>query len=151
MPVRKVAIIGAASSAGAHHAGRIAFRPRCALPVSSPGGDCTVTLGVMAGIQRHDPGAGLLYFDGDANLATPQTTSSGVLDAMGIAHLMGLTDNPLARLGTRWPMLTDARLVLFGYDETDPETHRARPSGAALTRYIDAVAGALAAARTDSR
>jgi len=88
------------------------------------GGDCTVTLGVMAGLQRHDPGAGLLYFDGDADLATPQTTGSGVLDAMGVAHLLGLADNPLARLGPRWPMLTDARLVLFGYDETDPETYQ---------------------------
>jgi arginase len=88
------------------------------------GGDCTVTLGVMAGLQRHDPGAGLLYFDGDADLATPQTTGSGVLDAMGVAHLLGLADNPLARLGPRWPMLADTRLVLFGYDETDPETHQ---------------------------
>jgi arginase len=43
---------------------------------------------------------------------------------MGVAHLLGLADNPLARLGPRWPMLTDTRLVLFGYDETDPETHQ---------------------------
>jgi arginase len=89
------------------------------------GGDCTITLGVMAGIQRHDPDAGLLYVDGDADLATPETTSSGVLDAMGVAHLLGLTDNPLARLGPAWPMLTESRLVLFGYDETDPETYQA--------------------------
>ena len=56
------------------------------------GGDCTITLGVLAGLQRHDPGAALIYFDGDADLGTPQTTSSGVLDAMGIAHLLGLAD-----------------------------------------------------------
>lgn len=42
------------------------------------GGDCTVTLGVMAGVQRHGPDAGLLYVDGDADLDTPDTTSSGV-------------------------------------------------------------------------
>jgi arginase len=35
------------------------------------GGDCTITLGVVAGAQRHDPGTGLLYLDGDADLATP--------------------------------------------------------------------------------
>ncbi len=120
------------------------------------GGDCTITLGALAGLQRHDPGAALIYFDGDADLGTPQTTSSGVLDAMGIAHLLGLADNPLARLGPGWPMLTDDRLVLVGYDETDPETYRAGVLAArpGLTRFADhqvradpagCAAGALAA------
>ncbi len=120
------------------------------------GGDCTITLGVLAGLQRQDPSAALIYFDGDADLGTPQTTSSGVLDAMGIAHLLGLADNPLSRLGPAWPMLTDDRLVLVGYDETDPKTYQAgvldaRPG---LTRFAGrqvradpagCAAGALAA------
>ncbi|MGO9783691.1 MAG: arginase family protein [Streptosporangiaceae bacterium] len=91
------------------------------------GGDCTITLGVLAGVQRHAPDAGLLYFDGDADLATPATTSSGVLDAMGAAHLLGLADSPLARLGPRFPMLPSSRLIQFGYDETDPDSN---PAGA---------------------
>jgi arginase len=103
------------------------------------GGDCTITVGVTAGVLRHHPDAGLLYFDGDADLATPETTGSGVLDAMGIAHLLGLADNALGRLGPCWPLLEDKRLVLFGYDQGDPETYReiilaARP---ALARYPD--------------
>jgi arginase len=88
------------------------------------GGDCTITIGVVAGVQQQHPGGGLLYFDGDADLATPQDSPSGVLDAMGIAHLIGLTDNPLARLGAGWPMLSDRRVVLFGHNEGDPETNR---------------------------
>src|SRR5919108_4130059 len=60
------------------------------------GGDCTLTLGVVAGAQRRDPTVGLLYLDGDADLATPETTGSGVLDAMGIAHLLGLAHTQLA-------------------------------------------------------
>jgi arginase len=103
------------------------------------GGDCTITLGVVAGAQRRDPTAGLLYLDGDADLATPETTGSGVLDAMGIAHLLGLADTELARLGAGPPMLTDDRLALIGYDETDPETFKAevlrdRPG---LVRFAD--------------
>jgi arginase len=103
------------------------------------GGDCTITLGVVAGAQRHDPLTGLLYFDGDADLATPETTGSGVLDAMGIAHFLGLADTELARLGVAVPMLADERVALIGYDETDPETFAAeilrnRP---ALARYAD--------------
>jgi arginase len=103
------------------------------------GGDCTISLGVVAGAQRHDPTVGLLYVDGDADLATPETTGSGVLDAMGIAHLLGLADTELARLGVGRPMLTDDRLALIGYDESDPETFVAevlhnRPG---LVRYAD--------------
>jgi arginase len=90
------------------------------------GGDCTVTLGVVAGVRRIRPDAGLFYFDGDADLATPDVTSSGVLDAMGIAHLIGLTENELAHLGGHRPLLPAARLVLFGIDETDPESFRKR-------------------------
>src|SRR5688500_9416483 len=30
------------------------------------GGDCTITLGVVAGVQRHRPDVGVLYLDGDA-------------------------------------------------------------------------------------
>ncbi|MGF7234150.1 MAG: arginase family protein [Frankia sp.] len=88
------------------------------------GGDCTITLGVVAGVQRSLPDVGLFYFDGDADLATPATTSSGVLDAMGVAHLLGLADSDLARLGATTPMLADERLVLVGYNEGDPETFR---------------------------
>jgi arginase len=88
------------------------------------GGDCTITLGVVAGVRRVRPGAALFYFDGDADLATPEATSSGVLDAMGIAHLIGLTDNELANLGGHRPLLPSERLVLFGVDETDPESFR---------------------------
>jgi arginase len=103
------------------------------------GGDCTITIGVVAGTQRRRPRIGLFYFDGDADLATPETTSSGVLDAMGIAHLIGLADTDLAGLAGQRPMLADERLVLFGCDESDPETfHRAvlddRPQ---LTRFPD--------------
>src|SRR5919106_889558 len=96
----RVAVIGVASSAGTHHAGQDQA------PAALRAG------GFVAGAQRRDPTAGLLYLDGDADLATPETTGSGVLDAMGIAHLLGLADTELARLGDGPPMLTDDRLAL---------------------------------------
>lgn len=125
------------------------------------GGDCTVTLGVLAGLQRADPATGLVYFDGDADLGTPGN-GSGILDAMGIAHLLGLAETGLTALfGTR-PPLPPERLAMLGYDETDPDTYRRsvfdeRP---ALTRYPDravrrdpagCAAGALTAVRAASR
>jgi arginase len=95
------------------------------------GGDCTITLGVLAGLQRHHPQAGLVYFDGDVDLNTPATTRSGILDGMGVAHLLGDGAPALAGLGPSFPMLSAERLVLFGFDPAilEPaETERLRRS-----------------------
>jgi len=102
------------------------------------GGDCTITLGVLAGLQRAEPDTGLIYFDGDADLGTPDN-GSGILDAMGIAHLLGQAETGLTSLFSSRPPIADSRLAVLGYDETDPESfHRgvfdARP---ALTHYAD--------------
>jgi arginase len=102
------------------------------------GGDCTITLGVLVGLQRVWPEAGLAYFDGDADLSTPGA-GSGILDAMGIAHLLGLAETELTGLFTSRPPLAEGRLAMLGYDETDPESYRrsvfdARPG---LTHYPD--------------
>jgi arginase len=102
------------------------------------GGDCTISLGVLAGLQRAEPDAGLVYFDGDADLSTPGA-GSGILDAMGIAHLLGLAETGLTGLFDSRTPLAERRLAMLGYDETDPESYRrsvfdARPD---LVRYPD--------------
>ena len=71
------------------------------------GGDCTITLGVLAGLQRVEPDTGLAYFDGDADLGTPGA-GSGILDAMGIAHLLGLAETELTGLFNSRPPLAEA-------------------------------------------
>ncbi|MGA8115495.1 MAG: arginase family protein [Actinocatenispora sp.] len=83
------------------------------------GGDCTLTLGVVAGLQRVHDDVRVAYFDGDADLDHPARTRSGILDATGAAHLLGIADTPLARIGRGVPMLADHQLVLLGYDPTD--------------------------------
>jgi arginase len=98
------------------------------------GGDCTITLGALAGLQRHHPSAGLVYFDGDVDLNTPETTRSGILDGMGVAHLLGDGAPDLVSLGPRVPMLSADQLVLFGFDPAmlEPaETERLQRSGVA--------------------
>jgi len=103
-------------------AGAVAEARRAGSVAVVLGGDCTITIGVVAGVQRGDPTAALAYFDGDADLGTPARTRSGILDAMGIAHLLGLADTELARLDGRSPILDDDHLVMLGYDETDPDS-----------------------------
>jgi arginase len=104
------------------------------------GGDCTITLGVVAGLQRIRDDVRVAYFDGDADLNTPERTRSGILDATGVAHLLGIADTPLARIGRSVPMLAPHQLVLLGYDPTDfdsfdAEVLAARPS---LQHFDDA-------------
>jgi arginase len=85
------------------------------------GGDCTITLGVVAGAARHHPQLGLVYFDGDADLTSPAISGSGVLDSMGMAHLLGRGATDLTYLGPRYPLLRPHEVVLFGFDPGEVE------------------------------
>jgi len=90
------------------------------------GGDCTITLGVIAGLQRHQRDLGLIYFDGDADLTTPDVTRSGIFDSMGMAHLIGGGASELAHVGSRYPLVEADRIVLFGYHPYEVEPSEVR-------------------------
>jgi arginase len=80
------------------------------------GGDCTITLGVIAGFRRSHPEVGLLYVDGDADVSTPDSAGSGILDAMGVAHLLGHGAPELTNLAGAAPLLEPYRLAMVGGD-----------------------------------
>jgi arginase len=86
-----------------------------ALPVVL-GGDCSITIGVLAGLLLPGSDLGLLYFDGDLDLNTPATTPSGFFDGMVTAHLLGAGSPELARIGPRFPLVSEPHLAFFGYD-----------------------------------
>ena len=86
-----------------------------ALPIVL-GGDCTITLGVLAGLITQVPNLGLMYFDGDVDLNTPDTTVSGIFDGMVMAHIIGKGVDALARVGPRYPLMAEENIVLFGYN-----------------------------------
>ncbi|MDA8204511.1 MAG: arginase family protein [Thermaerobacter sp.] len=79
------------------------------------GGDCTITLGAVAGLLPRWPDLRVVYFDGDVDLSTPADTESGILDTMVSAHLLGLADTPLSRIGPRFPLLAAEDILYFGY------------------------------------
>jgi arginase len=83
------------------------------------GGDCTITLGALAGSGA---GGGLVYFDGDADLHTPEHTDSAVADTMGMTHMLGGGSPRLAKLGSRFPLLRPGQVVLFGFDPAELDT-----------------------------
>jgi arginase len=82
------------------------------------GGDCTITLGVLAGSGE----VGLVYFDGDADLSTPECSESAVADTMGMTHMLGGGSPRLAGLGSRSPLLRPEQVVLFGFDPAELDT-----------------------------
>jgi len=87
------------------------------------GGDCTIELGVLSGFLRAGWDPALLYFDGGVDLRTPATNPTGILDSMGVAHIVGEPGcaEELARLGPRFPLIKDEKIVLFGYEPNPPE------------------------------
>ena len=80
------------------------------------GGDCTITIGVVAGFRRTEPDIALLYLDGDADLGVPGDGGSGIFDSMGITHMLGGGAPELAGLGGEVPLLTPDRLAIIGSD-----------------------------------
>jgi len=82
------------------------------------GGDCTITLGALDGFGE----GGLVYFDGDADLTTPERSGSAVADTMGMTHMLGGGSPRLARLGSRYPLLRPGQVVLFGFDPAELDT-----------------------------
>lgn len=83
------------------------------------GGECTVTIGAVAGFLRKYQDFGLMYLDGHVDLNTPESSRSGILDSMGMAHMFGQggTLEELSKLGHRFPMLDPAKVVYFGHNE----------------------------------
>jgi arginase len=103
------------------------------------GGDCTITIGVVAGMRRRRRTVCLAYVDGDADLHVgEQGSDSGILDSSGIAHLLGQGETELAGVGGEPPLLTPDGLALIGSDPREVgDEHRAFIDGAGIS-YADA-------------
>lgn len=80
------------------------------------GGDCTVEIGTVAGARATGESVGLVYVDFDTDLNTPESTTDGALDWMGVAHLLGIegTTPELVNLGSHAPLLGPDQVLFFG-------------------------------------
>ena len=76
------------------------------------GGNCTIALGVVAGLDTSfGRGCGLLYVDRHFDMNTPATTIEGALDWMGLAHAHLIAD-PAAAATTALRALPEAPFAL---------------------------------------
>jgi arginase len=102
------------------------------------GGNCTIALGVVAALRQVsvDP-AGLLYVDRHYDMNTPETTSDGALDWMGMAHaldLPGCLDVLADALGPR-PLLNPGQVAWLGVED-DPATEWERQEARRLGLHV---------------
>jgi len=88
-------------------------------PVLAVSGDCTTSLGVLAGLQRAGHDVGIVWFDAHADFHTEATTTSGYLGGMPLALAVGLGSRTLPEtLGLR--SIPESRVVLVDARDTDP-------------------------------
>jgi arginase len=103
-----------------------ALKPRIEAAVKSAAlplilsGDCSVALGVIAGVRRYFRHVSMIYMDRDADVNTPATTSSGCVDGMVVSHLTGRGAAELIRFWGEPPLVRDPDLALFGVARLDP-------------------------------
>lgn len=88
------------------------------------GGECTVTLGVVAAaVDVHDD-CGLVYVDGGQDLFTVAShPEEPIADATGVAHLLDLpgASPELSAVGARRPLLDVRRLAFLGFSDAEED------------------------------
>lgn len=93
------------------------------------GGDHSLVAGSFAGAARHfgakGERVGCLYLDTHGDLHTPETTLSGNVHGMPLAHLLGHGDERFRSIAGRSPALLAADLVLVGIRDLDEPEKRA--------------------------
>lgn len=81
------------------------------------GGDCTVGIGTVAGVQQALGDVGLLYFDIHSDMNTPATAGDGAFDWMGLGHMLAVpgAEPSLAGAAGRTPILRPEQVALFAH------------------------------------
>ena len=103
------------------------------------GGNCTIALGVLSAM----PDAALLYLDRHFDLNTPDSTSDGALDWMGMAAGLGLLPDAPDFGFPRKPVLDPSQLYYLGVDPdaaTDWERSQVASLGISWRSLDDLVA-----------
>ena len=123
VPSSPLGRIGAIARVAAELAARTANAVRhgtCPLVI---GGDHSLSVGSVAGtatvLAERGERVGLIWFDAHADINTPDTTLTGNVHGMPVAHLLGLGDERLSRLASVTPAVRAEHLVYIGLRDLD--------------------------------
>lgn len=88
------------------------------------GGDHSIAIGSVAGVSRfyreRGEKIGIIWLDAHGDINTPETSPSGNIHGMPLAHILGLGAPELLRIGGDAPMVDPERAVLVGVRDLDP-------------------------------
>ena len=108
------------------------------------GGDHSLAAGSVAGsataLAERGKRVGLIWLDAHSDINTPETSLSGNVHGMPVAHLLGLGDARLSKLSTIFPAVLPEHLVFVGLrdlDEAERALIRSRNLHAFTMRDID--------------
>jgi arginase len=108
------------------------------------GGDHSLAMGSIAGVATalddRQQRVGVIWLDAHGDINTPESSASGNVHGMPVAHLVGLGDRRLSGISTAQPAVLPANLVMVGLRDLDqPERRHIRELGitAFTMRTID--------------
>jgi arginase len=81
-------------------------------------GNCNTSVGTVSGLSPDK--AGVVWFDGHADLATPQTTTTGFVDGMGLAILTGRCWEQLTQTIPGFTAIDSKHVILAGSSDIEP-------------------------------
>lgn len=87
------------------------------------GGDHSIAMGSVSGAAKHfrEQGKpiGCIWFDAHGDMNTPDSSPSGNVHGMPLAHVLGMGDDELRNIGGFSPKVTPDRCVLIGIRDLD--------------------------------
>lgn len=108
-------------------------------------GDCTTSLGVVAGLQRAGRDPRVVWFDAHGDVQTPGTTATGYLGGFPVRQLVGGSDRTAPERLRLRPVAEEDVVLVDGRDLDPPEVEFLE--GSPIRRVaVDDVGGALPAA-----
>lgn len=90
-------------------------------PVLAVTGDCTLSIGLAAGLQRAGTDPAVVWIDAHGDLQTLETTASGYVGGMALRFLHGYRPDLFAEPLRLRPVGEDRTLLLDGRDLDPPE------------------------------
>jgi arginase len=112
------------------------------LPVLFVSGDCTTSLGIVAGLQRAGRDPGMVWIDAHGDFNTEATSPSGYLGGLPLALAVGTGTLTLPNK-LRLRPIAESRAVLVGARDVDPEENRLLERSLVKRKGIDFAAADL--------
>lgn len=83
------------------------------------GGDHSIAIGTIAGLAKHYPNMGVIWYDAHGDLNTGETSPSGNIHGMPLAVSLGLGDPTLTQIGGYGTKIKPENIVIIGARSLD--------------------------------